>query len=88
MYHCALHCNLGMIGGVRVLAPSLTIAAANPGAALSGVALPNVTVRIESSDDLVSGFAALTQKVTDDNGVFQHTDATALSKRFYRYLYP
>jgi plastocyanin len=91
-YYCSAHCGSGMKGTVVVDTPFVVITsivrAANGDVTILGQTLPNLTIHIESSPDLVTTFGNGVPVTANETGGFSFTDSTALSKRFYRAVYP
>ncbi len=95
-YFCRIHCNFGMTGTVNVVAPFVSITSVNRALnghfIISGRTVPNASVTIQGSPDLVTMFTNLVPPTTTatNAGAFQYDDggAAALQMRFYRATYP
>ena len=95
-YYCSVHCDCGMTGTVNVTAPFVNITSVvrsvDGHCLISGLTVPNLTLHIESSPDLVTAFGPLMPGTATANntGIFQYDDAGAvgLPMRFYRVTYP
>jgi plastocyanin len=90
-YYCSVHCAGGMKGSVVVSTPFILITSITDVAGsvtIAGQTLPGLTIHIESSADLVSGFSNPVAVTANGSGGFNYVDATALSARFYRAVYP
>jgi plastocyanin len=92
-YYCCVHGSFGMVGTVNVAAPFVNITSVvhnGSGFVISGLAIPNATVTIQASPDLVTQFGTIGQATANNSGVFQFTDpsATSLTVRFYHVTYP
>jgi hypothetical protein len=92
-YFCRIHCGFGMTGTVNVAPPFVTITSvtySGSGLVINGLTIPNATVTIQASPDLVTQFGTIGQATANNSGVFQFTDssATSLTVRFYHVTYP
>ena len=98
-YYCSVHCGSGMKGTITVTEPFITIASisrlANGHFLILGQTVPNASINIQFSPDLVTTFedsVPPTIVTADATGAFQYEDAEAaqlgLEMRFYRAVYP
>ena len=55
---------------------------------ITGKAVPNSTVNIQTSPDLIVSFGPLGSAASDVNGIFQYDDPPSSPKKFFRATYP
>ena len=83
-----------MTGTVTVTAPFVSVGSVshptNDHFIITGQTVPNRTLSIYSSPDLLTTFSLLGTTTADANGLFQYDDAgaTSLQMRFYKATYP
>jgi plastocyanin len=92
-YFCRFHCGSGMTGTVNVAAPFVMITSVlynGSGFTINGLTIPNATVTIQASPDLVTTFGDNHTATANGSGVFQFIDssATSLTQQFYHVTYP
>jgi plastocyanin len=90
-YYCSQHCGSGMKGSVVVSTPFIMITAivySGGNVTITGQTLPNLTIHIETSPDLVTAFATPVAVTANGTGGFTFPDSTGLTMRFYRAVYP
>jgi plastocyanin len=91
-YYCSIHCNSSnMKGSVVVSTPFIMITSitySGGSVTILGQTLPNLTIHIETSPDLVSGFTNPVAVIANPTGGFSYVDSTALPMRFYHAVYP
>lgn len=95
-YFCRIHCSSGMTGTIHVVAPFVSITSVNRASnghfIISGQTVPNASVTLQASPDLVTMFTNLVPPTTTatNTGAFQYDDggAATLQMRFYRATYP
>jgi heme/copper-type cytochrome/quinol oxidase subunit 2 len=93
-YYCSVHCGFGMTGTVQVAAAFITLISVSHGTdghfIIDGQTLPNLTINVETSPDLVTAFANAVPVTATNTGTFHYDDSSAggLTKKFYRATYP